>query len=79
MRFLLRLPLDPNTGTAVPGTFVAGWIKRSPTGFIGTNKSCALETVRALMDDYNTGVLADPRTGHGEPAALLGRRPALTP
>lgn len=71
--------VDPLTGRPVPGTFVAGWIKRGPTGFIGTNKSCALETVRALIDDYNAGVLTDPQTGHGELAAHLERRPALTP
>jgi ferredoxin--NADP+ reductase len=57
---------------------VAGWIKRGPTGFIGTNKSCAAETVRNLVDDYNAGTLVDP--GH-KPAALekliRGRQPAV--
>lgn len=71
--------LDPATGRAVPGTFVAGWIKRGPTGFIGTNKSCAQETVRALVDDFNAGVLADPEAGPDDLAARLERGPALTP
>jgi ferredoxin--NADP+ reductase len=53
--------LDPVTGRAVPGAYVAGWIKRGPTGFIGTNKSCAAETVHHLVDDYNAGALTDPR------------------
>ncbi len=44
-------------GTPVPGSYVTGWIKRGPTGFIGTNKSCAQETVRALVDDFNAGLL----------------------
>lgn len=43
---------DPLTGEIVPRTYVAGWIKRGPTGFIGTNKSCSLETVRALVEDH---------------------------
>jgi ferredoxin/flavodoxin---NADP+ reductase len=51
------------SGTPVPGAYVAGWIKRGPTGFIGTNKSCAQETVNALVDDYNDGKLVDPPAG----------------
>ncbi|MDH6198364.1 ferredoxin--NADP+ reductase [Mycobacterium frederiksbergense] len=47
-------------GIPVPGAYVAGWIKRGPTGFIGTNKSCAAETVHNLVADYNAGVLTDP-------------------
>ncbi len=61
------LPFDDDTATVpndggrvpgVPGAFVTGWIKRGPTGFIGTNKSCAQETVRSLIADYNGGLLA---------------------
>jgi ferredoxin--NADP+ reductase len=59
--------VDPTTGAPVRGCYVAGWIKRGPTGFIGTNKSCAQETVNALVDDYNRGLLADP---HGTRGAL---------
>ena len=44
----------------VPGVYVAGWIKRGPTGFIGTNKSCAMQTVSLLVDDFNDGLLTDP-------------------
>ena len=52
--------VDPGSGRPVPGAYVAGWIKRGPTGFIGTNKSCSLQTVQALVADYNAGKLADP-------------------
>jgi ferredoxin--NADP+ reductase len=52
--------VDPATGRPVPGSYVAGWIKRGPTGFIGTNKSCAAQTVHHLVADYNSGTLADP-------------------
>ncbi|SBS74201.1 putative ferredoxin/ferredoxin--NADP reductase [uncultured Mycobacterium sp.] len=52
--------IDPATGVAVTGAYVAGWIKRGPTGFIGTNKSCAMQTVSNLVDDFNAGLLTDP-------------------
>ncbi|MGV0813169.1 FAD-dependent oxidoreductase [Mycolicibacterium boenickei] len=52
------VPNDAGRVTGVPATYVTGWIKRGPTGFIGTNKSCAQETVRSLVADYNSGRLA---------------------
>jgi ferredoxin--NADP+ reductase len=36
---------------AVPGEYVAGWIKRGPTGVIGTNRPDAKETVTSLLED----------------------------
>ncbi|WP_306190697.1 FAD-dependent oxidoreductase [Streptomyces sp. MK5] len=38
-------------GTVAPGEYVAGWIKRGPTGVIGTNRPCAKETVTSLLAD----------------------------
>ncbi|WP_369244701.1 FAD-dependent oxidoreductase [Streptomyces sp. R41] len=38
-------------GTISPGEYVAGWIKRGPTGVIGTNRPCAKETVTSLLED----------------------------
>ena len=38
-------------GVPVPGVYVAGWIKRGPTGVIGTNKHDARQTVAALLAD----------------------------
>ncbi|WP_197373149.1 FAD-dependent oxidoreductase [Mycolicibacterium baixiangningiae] len=66
--------VDPATGRPVAGTYVAGWIKRGPTGFIGTNKSCAAETVHNLVADYNAGVLAAPSSDPGELDRLVRRR-----
>jgi ferredoxin/flavodoxin---NADP+ reductase len=61
------LPHDPTTGTVPhaagrvrPGLYVAGWVKRGPTGFIGTNKSDAEETVATLLDDLDAGLLDRP-------------------
>ena len=59
--------IDPRTAEPVRGAYVAGWIKRGPTGFIGTNKSCAMQTVATLVEDFNNGLLDDPRQ---PPAAL---------
>lgn len=59
--------VDPGTGQPVPGAYVAGWIKRGPTGFIGTNKSCSWQTVQGLVADFNAGKLTDPVD---KPAAL---------
>ena len=81
------LPFDETTGTVpndggrvtgAPGTYVAGWIKRGPSGFIGTNKSCAAQTVRELVADFNAGVLTDP-TGRSSALDRLvrQRQPAL--
>src|SRR6478609_2322270 len=52
--------VDPASGKPSRGAYVAGWIKRGPTGFIGTNKSCALQTVQELVADFNAGLLTDP-------------------
>ncbi|MFC9679703.1 FAD-dependent oxidoreductase [Streptomyces sp. NPDC056948] len=58
------LPFDAKTGTVpnlagrvlregvvTPGEYVAGWIKRGPTGVIGTNRPCAKETAMSLLED----------------------------
>jgi ferredoxin--NADP+ reductase len=44
-------------GTPVPGLYCAGWIKRGPTGVIGTNKKDAAETVEHLLEDARAGLL----------------------
>lgn len=47
--------LDAPGGDVVPGLYVAGWIKRGPSGVIGTNKPDALETVERLVEDAAAG------------------------
>jgi ferredoxin--NADP+ reductase len=54
------------SGDPVPGLYAAGWIKRGPTGVIGTNKKDATETVDLLLEDARAGAL--PRA---EPDAPL--------
>ena len=67
---LPELPFDERRGTihneggrvaGHPRAYCAGWIKRGPTGIIGTNKKDATETVRLLLEDLEQG-----RIAHGE-------------
>jgi ferredoxin--NADP+ reductase len=59
-------------GEPLPGEYVAGWLKRGPTGVIGTNKGDAAETVQALLADLAGG----PDVGEGKlPRPGLLRRP----
>jgi ferredoxin--NADP+ reductase len=55
-------------GAAVPGLYVAGWIKRGPSGVIGTNKPDGYETADSVLAD--AGLLAPCPTP--DSAALLG-------
>ncbi|MBV9029539.1 MAG: FAD-dependent oxidoreductase [Pseudonocardiales bacterium] len=54
-------------GCAAAGEYVVGWIKRGPTGVIGTNKSDAKETVERLLHDLD----ALPRAPHREPGMII--------
>lgn len=49
--------LIDDRGTVQIGEYVAGWIKRGPSGVIGVNKKCAAGTVAALLEDAATGRL----------------------
>ena len=61
------------SGTPLPGIYCAGWIKRGPTGIIGTNKKDGTETAEALLEDARAGGLV-PRSGDGGIEALLAER-----
>jgi ferredoxin/flavodoxin---NADP+ reductase len=69
------VPFDERTGTipndrgrvvGAPRTYAAGWIKRGPSGVIGTNKKDASETVELLLEDARAGKLA-----RGDPTRTL--------
>ena len=80
------LPFDavrgviPNTGGRVtdecgsilPGWYATGWIKRGPTGLIGTNRLDSVETVERLVEDLP--LLGVPRLGRAALQAALAER-----
>jgi ferredoxin/flavodoxin---NADP+ reductase len=61
-------------GEPLPGVYAVGWIKRGPTGILGTNKRDAAETVDCLVDDLSAGVLPAPSGGREQIDALLAAR-----
>ena len=82
------LPFDERAGT-IPndggrilvgeepllGEYVVGWIKRGPTGIIGTNKRDALETVSLVLADVDAGRVREPADpDRGSLEALLDDR-----
>jgi ferredoxin--NADP+ reductase len=81
--------LDANSRTPLPGEYVVGWIKRGPSGVIGTNKKDAQETVNAMLADLSladsngAGPTASSAHEPSEPdaasveALLRARRPEL--
>ena len=82
------LPFDeksgtiPHTGGRVDGRrneYVVGWIKRGPTGVIGSNKSDSQETVDTLVADLSGAELADFADNHSEAIAewLVERQPKV--
>lgn len=52
--------IDVQSGRPVRGRYVTGWIKRGPTGVIGTNRPCADETVQSIVADFLGGGLPEP-------------------
>jgi ferredoxin--NADP+ reductase len=69
--------LDPETRQPRVGEYTAGWIKRGPTGVIGTNKPDAAETVACMLEDLAQDRLLQP--AEPDPAAaerlVRARRP----
>jgi ferredoxin--NADP+ reductase len=67
--------IDPASGHTLTGTYVVGWIKRGPTGIIGTNRPDAVETVQAMLADVDAGAVLQPATTDpGTVEAVLASR-----
>jgi ferredoxin--NADP+ reductase len=58
-------------GHAQPGEYVVGWIKRGPSGVIGTNKKDATDTVAKVLQDREAGTLNEPGVDDREATAAL--------
>ena len=81
------LPFDQKSGTIVhldsrvadggnvlPGVYVAGWIKRGPSGVVGTNRRCASETVASILEDVTAPGWASSATTAADVDELLRSR-----
>ena len=67
--------IDLDTGRVMVGEYVAGWIKRGPTGVIGTNKPDAIESVNSMFEDLQKGkIVAAPEPSPDAIPALLAER-----
>ncbi len=63
--------LDAERGDPVPGLYTVGWIKRGPSGVIGSNKADAMETVATMAEDARREIR--PRDAQSEAVTLLLR------
>lgn len=77
---LTELPFDDYSGTyrnnqgkvaGEPELFTAGWIKRGPSGIIGTNKACSQETVGQVVQYLNGSVGPGSKKGFSGVRQLL--------
>jgi ferredoxin/flavodoxin---NADP+ reductase len=66
--------VDPDSGEQVPGLYVSGWIKRGPSGVIGTNKKDSQETVDAIFEDLEAGALPEREAPEQSIEELLAER-----
>jgi ferredoxin--NADP+ reductase len=82
------LPFDDRSGTiphtdgrieGSPNEYVVGWIKRGPSGVIGSNKKDSQATVNTLVADLEVRTLTDFEDGHSEKLVewLSSRQPTL--
>jgi ferredoxin/flavodoxin---NADP+ reductase len=70
--------LDPTSGEQVRGVYAVGWIKRGPTGILGTNKRDAEDTVGSIVADLRDGLLNEPDLPGGVKDLLAGRDDVVT-
>jgi ferredoxin--NADP+ reductase len=66
--------IDPDTKQPLAGEYAAGWIKRGPTGVIGTNKPDAAETVECMFEDLARGAVLQPSQPSAAAAEALVRQ-----
>lgn len=60
--------LDPDTQQPRVGEYTSGWIKRGPSGVVGTNKPDAVETVTRMLEDLRAGKILQP--GNADAASI---------
>ena len=63
--------IEGESGEQVIGEYTAGWIKRGPSGVIGTNKPDAVETVVHMLEDAQAGKILRPAHPQADAAAAF--------
>ena len=63
--------LDAASKTVLAGLYTSGWIKRGPSGVIGTNKPDSVETATAMADDARADVVLQPTAATADAALAL--------
>ncbi len=61
-------------GNNIKGLYTAGWIKRGPTGVIGTNKTDSAETVSAMIEDIENNKTLSPEFPNSDKVEALIRK-----
>jgi ferredoxin/flavodoxin---NADP+ reductase len=61
-------------GRVRPGEYAAGWVKRGPSGVIGTNKKCAADTTAKIVEDAEAGLLDADKPDAAACAAWIAER-----
>jgi ferredoxin--NADP+ reductase len=71
--------LDPETKAPRLGEYTSGWIKRGPSGVIGTNKPDSVETVTGMLEDLAAGRMLNPAqpTAAAAEALVRDRQPEV--
>lgn len=67
---------DGPDGPVLPGLYVAGWIRRGPTGGIGRNRMCGEEAAAAIIADFVADALPTPAQSADDVAELVTSRGA---
>ncbi len=65
--------LDPETKQPRVGEYCSGWIKRGPSGVVGTNKPDSVETVNCMVEDLRKGSILNPAQPNAASAEQLVR------
>ncbi len=61
--------IDPGSKQPIIGLYTSGWIKRGPSGVVGTNKPDSVESVTCMLEDFSTGSILQPSNADAASAA----------
>jgi ferredoxin--NADP+ reductase len=60
--------IDPASKKPIVGLYTSGWIKRGPSGVVGTNKPDSVESVTCMLEDFSTGSILQPANADADSA-----------